>query len=55
MATGTAGDPEMAELIARHRAERPAGWVTQEAPLKLTAALESAPPEACVIVDCLSL
>jgi adenosylcobinamide kinase/adenosylcobinamide-phosphate guanylyltransferase len=55
IATGEARDEEMAERIARHRAERPAGWRTVEEPLDLHAALESAPTDACVVVDCLSL
>lgn len=55
VATGEARDAEMVERIARHRAERPAGWTTVEAPLELTAALSDAPDEAYVIVDCLSL
>jgi adenosylcobinamide kinase / adenosylcobinamide-phosphate guanylyltransferase len=55
VATGEAGDEEMAERIARHRAERPAGWQTVQEPLELTRALRDAPEEATVIVDCLSL
>jgi adenosyl cobinamide kinase/adenosyl cobinamide phosphate guanylyltransferase len=55
VATAEAGDEEMADRIARHRAERPGGWTTVEAPLELEAALRSAPSDACVVVDCLSL
>jgi adenosyl cobinamide kinase/adenosyl cobinamide phosphate guanylyltransferase len=55
VATAEPGDAEMAERIARHRAERDAGWATVEAPRDLAGALAGAPPEACVIVDCLTL
>jgi adenosylcobinamide kinase / adenosylcobinamide-phosphate guanylyltransferase len=55
IATAEARDAEMADRIARHRADRPAEWTTVEEPLRLEAALEAAPDEACVIVDCLSL
>jgi adenosylcobinamide kinase / adenosylcobinamide-phosphate guanylyltransferase len=55
VATGEAGDEEMAERIARHRAERPAGWRTVEEPLELARALRDAPADATVVVDCLSL
>jgi adenosylcobinamide kinase / adenosylcobinamide-phosphate guanylyltransferase len=48
-------DDEMADRIALHRAERPAAWETVEEPLGLLAALEAAPAESCVVVDCLSL
>ena len=55
VATGAAGDGEMAERIARHRAERPVAWQTVEEPLRLRIALEEAPGGSCVVVDCLSL
>lgn len=56
IATGQARDAEMAARIARHRAERPAGWQTVEEPLHLAAALQQAArPGQCVLVDCLTL
>ena len=63
VATGRAddGDAEMADRIARHRAERPPDWRTVEAPTGLVAALRDLAldpaPDSCptVIVDCLSL
>ena len=55
VATGEAGDDEMAARIARHRDERPAGWTTVEEPRRLLGAVEAAPPESCLVVDCLSL
>jgi len=55
IATGEAGDEEMAARIEAHRSERPAGWTTVEEPVELRAALESSPATAFVIVDCLSL
>jgi adenosylcobinamide kinase/adenosylcobinamide-phosphate guanylyltransferase len=55
VATAEARDAEMADRIAHHRAERPAGWETVEEPLELHAVIESAPARACVVVDCLSL
>jgi adenosylcobinamide kinase / adenosylcobinamide-phosphate guanylyltransferase len=55
VATGEPGDDEMAERIARHRAERPSDWQTVEEPLELARALRDAPAGATVLVDCLSL
>jgi len=55
IATGEAGDDEMAERIARHKAGRPSDWATVEEPRDLRRALESVPGGDTVIVDCLSL
>jgi adenosyl cobinamide kinase/adenosyl cobinamide phosphate guanylyltransferase len=55
IATGEAGDEEMAERIRRHRADRPAGWTTIEEPIALGDALAAVDNEAFVVVDCLTL
>jgi adenosyl cobinamide kinase/adenosyl cobinamide phosphate guanylyltransferase len=55
VATGEAGDEEMAARIERHRADRPLDWLTVEEPLDLARALADADAGACVLVDCLSL
>ncbi|MGC5585532.1 bifunctional adenosylcobinamide kinase/adenosylcobinamide-phosphate guanylyltransferase [Ornithinimicrobium sp. W1665] len=65
VATGRAdeGDTEMADRIARHRAERPGDWRTVEEPTELVAALTDLDldlgagpgPRPTVVVDCLSL
>jgi adenosylcobinamide kinase/adenosylcobinamide-phosphate guanylyltransferase len=55
LATGEAGDGEMTERIERHRRERPEGWQTVEEPLALERAIAGVSPDACLIVDCLSL
>jgi adenosylcobinamide kinase/adenosylcobinamide-phosphate guanylyltransferase len=55
-ATAQAFDEEMAQRIARHRAERPAIWRTVEEPLELASALaREAAPGRCLLVDCLTL
>ena len=56
VATGEAGDEEMAERIAIHRASRPGSWRTIEAPLDVGVAIRSAAGEAeVVLVDCVTL
>ncbi|HLB13503.1 MAG TPA: bifunctional adenosylcobinamide kinase/adenosylcobinamide-phosphate guanylyltransferase [Burkholderiales bacterium] len=56
VATATAGDAEMAERIARHRAARPPAWRLVEEPIALTAALRAeCAADRLVIVDCLTL
>lgn len=49
-------DAEMAERVARHRAERPPHWQVSEAPLALPEVLnERCLPGRFVLVDCLTL
>jgi adenosylcobinamide kinase/adenosylcobinamide-phosphate guanylyltransferase len=55
VATAEAGDAEMAERIARHRAERGPGWRVVEAPLELAAALDGIGAANVAVVDCLTL
>lgn len=56
IATATAGDQEMAERIARHRARRGDEWIVVEEPLELAAMIEGAAGEdMAILVDCLSL
>jgi adenosylcobinamide kinase/adenosylcobinamide-phosphate guanylyltransferase len=56
VATAQALDVEMADRIARHRAERGARWQTVEAPLDLAAAIKGkSRPGNVLLVDCLTL
>jgi adenosylcobinamide kinase/adenosylcobinamide-phosphate guanylyltransferase len=56
LATALALDDEMRQRIARHQAERPAGFDTVEAPLALAQALRAlATPGRLILVDCLTL
>ncbi len=53
--TAQAFDEEMAERIARHRADRDARWRTLEAPLQLAQALTELGADEVAVVDCLTL
>ncbi len=56
LATGQAFDSEMADRIARHRADRGARWQTAECPLELAAHIaEQQDEDALLLVDCLTL
>jgi adenosylcobinamide kinase/adenosylcobinamide-phosphate guanylyltransferase len=55
IATAEARDEEMAERIAQHRAERDPAWSTLEAPIEVAEAISATPPEALIILDCLTL
>lgn len=55
VATAEAFDDEMAARIAEHRARRPAGWETRDAPHDLPEVLGGVPAGRPVLVDCLTL
>ena len=56
VATAEPLDADMAARIAAHRAERPAGWVTVEAPRGVADRIaEAGPPAGVVLIDCLTL
>ena len=55
VATAEPLDDEMAARIAAHRAARPAGWVTVEAPRAVVAALPPPGAARVVLLDCLTL
>ena len=56
VATARALDGDMAARIARHRAERPAGWATLEEPHDVPAALRrAARSHGVVVVDCITV
>ncbi len=53
VATAAPEDPEMAERILRHKADRPPHWKTIEAPLDVVGAVRAA--GAVVLVDCVTI
>jgi adenosylcobinamide kinase/adenosylcobinamide-phosphate guanylyltransferase len=56
LATGSAGDAEMAERIDRHRTRRGDHWRTVEEPIGLaTTLLRESKPGQPILVDCLTL
>jgi adenosylcobinamide kinase/adenosylcobinamide-phosphate guanylyltransferase len=55
IATAEPLDAEMTERIAHHRARRGANWQAIEAPHDLAGAIGAAPPDAALLVDCLTL
>lgn len=55
IATGQAFDEEMAQRIARHRADRGESWMTVEAHLDLVEAIDALPVASVAVVDCLTL
>ncbi|RJF72187.1 bifunctional adenosylcobinamide kinase/adenosylcobinamide-phosphate guanylyltransferase [Deinococcus cavernae] len=54
LATAVAFDAEMQNRIGRHRAERPAHWVTLEEPVNVPTAVHSAGTPV-LLLDCLSV
>ncbi len=56
IATGQAGDDEMTARIAKHRAERPAHWLTLEIPYGIARVLkENLPDTEMILLDCATL
>ncbi|HEY0063409.1 MAG TPA: bifunctional adenosylcobinamide kinase/adenosylcobinamide-phosphate guanylyltransferase [Telluria sp.] len=56
LATAHAGDDEMGQRIAHHRARRSADWTTVEAPLALADAIARHDrADTVILVDCLTL
>ncbi len=55
LATAEAFDDDMAQRIQRHREERPAHWTTIECPVGLAEAVDAAPADAFIVIDCLTV
>jgi adenosyl cobinamide kinase/adenosyl cobinamide phosphate guanylyltransferase len=55
IATGEARDGEMRERIERHRRSRPPDWQVIEEPLDVESVLSSVAPEACLLIEDLTL
>lgn len=54
VATAEPFDDDLRARIATHRDERP-DWLTIEAPVALASAIDEAPADALVVVDCLTV
>jgi adenosyl cobinamide kinase/adenosyl cobinamide phosphate guanylyltransferase len=54
IATAQPFDDDLRDRIDAHRRDRP-GWPTVEAPVELAQAIESVPPAALAIVDCITV
>jgi adenosylcobinamide kinase/adenosylcobinamide-phosphate guanylyltransferase len=56
IATAQPGDADLAARIARHRAERPPGWLTIEEPFDLVERLQALPIDVgAAVVDCVTV
>jgi adenosylcobinamide kinase/adenosylcobinamide-phosphate guanylyltransferase len=55
LATAETFDEEMADRVARHRAERGAEFSTIEEPLEIAAAIQDTRDADAIVVDCLTL
>jgi len=56
LATGSAGDEEMRERIAKHRKSRPGNWKTVEAECEVSTAIaEECKGSSVIIIDCITL
>ena len=55
IATAEPLDAEMENRIRHHRDERGEGWITIEAPIDLATAIDEAPVDAAIVIDCLTL
>jgi adenosylcobinamide kinase/adenosylcobinamide-phosphate guanylyltransferase len=55
IATAVSGDPELDDRIRRHRADRPADWLTIEAGDDLAAAIRGVTAGTTILVDGLTL
>jgi len=55
LATGAAGDDEMAQRIQQHQQQRDQSWALIEEPCKLSQVLDNSTDQQCLLIDCLTL
>ena len=55
IATAEPFDDDLRARVERHRAERPPHWTTVECPVELPAAVNAAPHDEFLIIDCLTV